>query len=390
VGTYHSDESAEGIAVSSIDGSELHAFGQARIEVRVWAYAGYSSDKLDLYYAPDAASPSWVYIATLTPAGAGAQTLSTTYTLPDGSMQAVRARFRYGGSAAPCGTGSYDDHDDLAFAVRPAPPDVTPPITSVTSPSAGAFLSNTVSVTAAASDDRGVVRVELYAGSTKLGTATAPPYQVSWNTASLANGSYVLTSKAYDAAGNVGTSSGTTVTVSNVQGTALTATYDSTLRTVECSALGVSCTSGTLLTGRGARGPEANAPNTIYSSCADGTSGTFHSDESLDALTVATTDGSTFAAGRTVRITAQVWAYSGYSSDALDLYYTGSASSPSWTFITTLVPFGSGLQTLSATYSLPPGSLQAVRGRFRYLGSAAPCGTGSYDDHDDLVFAVAP
>jgi hypothetical protein len=30
----------------------------------------------------------------------------------------VRARFRYSGSAASCGTGSYNDHDDLAFAVN--------------------------------------------------------------------------------------------------------------------------------------------------------------------------------------------------------------------------------------------------------------------------------
>jgi leucyl aminopeptidase len=31
----------------------------------------------------------------------------------------VRARFRYGGTAGSCGTGSYDDHDDLIFAVSP-------------------------------------------------------------------------------------------------------------------------------------------------------------------------------------------------------------------------------------------------------------------------------
>jgi len=32
--------------------------------------------------------------------------------------------------------------------------------------------------------------------------------------------------------------------------------------------------------------------------------------------------------------------------------------------------------------------LQAVRANFRYEGSAAVCTTGSYDDHDDLIFAV--
>jgi leucyl aminopeptidase len=33
-------------------------------------------------------------------------------------VQAVRARFRYNGSVAACGTGSYNDHDDLVFAVQ--------------------------------------------------------------------------------------------------------------------------------------------------------------------------------------------------------------------------------------------------------------------------------
>jgi leucyl aminopeptidase len=38
---------------------------------------------------------------------------------------------------------------------------------------------------------------------------------------------------------------------------------------------------------------------------------------------------------------------------------------------------------------LPTGStLQAVRAQFRYQGSASSCTSGSYNDHDDLVFAV--
>jgi len=47
----------------------------------------------------------------------GLQTLSLTYTLPVGTMQAVRAHFRNQGEPSPCGTGRLDDHDDLAFAV---------------------------------------------------------------------------------------------------------------------------------------------------------------------------------------------------------------------------------------------------------------------------------
>jgi hypothetical protein len=170
-----------------------------------------------------------------------------------------------------------------------------------------------------------------------------------------------------------------------------TAVYDSTLKAPKCVNVASGCDSGpSLLLGRDtlSGGAEPNQPNTINNSCADGTSGTFHSDESNDRLVVATTDGSDFAAGKTVKVSATVWAYSGFTSDHLDLYYAANASSPTWVLIATLTPAAAGAQTLSANYTLPSGSLQAVRANFRYTGSASSCSTGSYDDHDDLIFAV--
>ena len=155
--------------------------------------------------------------------------------------------------------------------------------------------------------------------------------------------------------------------------------------------VGSGCDSGpSLLLGRDtlSGGAEPNQPNTINNSCADGTSGTFHSDESNDRLVISTTDGSALAAGKTVKVSATVWAYSGFTSDHLDLYYTANANSPSWTLIGTITPTAAGAQTLSANYTLPSGTLQAVRAQFRYTGSASSCSSGSYDDHDDLIFAV--
>ena len=93
--------------------------------------------------------------------------------------------------------------------------DTTAPTTAITSPAAGSTVSGTVTVTASASDNVGVTRVELYVDGVLLATDTASPYSASWNTAGASNGSHTLTSKAYDAAGNVGTSAGVTVTVSN-------------------------------------------------------------------------------------------------------------------------------------------------------------------------------
>jgi len=170
------------------------------------------------------------------------------------------------------------------------------------------------------------------------------------------------------------------------------AVYDSTLKAPKCGQPGSVCDSGTLLNGRDSitGGQEPNQPNTIYNSCADNTSGSYHSDESIDRLKVSTLDGSNFAPGKTVKIEATVWAFS-ITDDFLDLFYTADATNPNWTYIGTLVPSGAGAQVLSTTYTLPSGgSLQAVRANFLYQGAVLPCGGGgSFDDHDDLIFAAS-
>jgi hypothetical protein len=93
--------------------------------------------------------------------------------------------------------------------------DSTPPTVSLTAPAAGATLSGTVTLTATASDNVGVTRVDFYVGSSLLGSDTTSPYQFAWNTTSRANGAATLQSRAYDAAGNATTSSTVNVTVSN-------------------------------------------------------------------------------------------------------------------------------------------------------------------------------
>jgi Big-like domain-containing protein len=93
--------------------------------------------------------------------------------------------------------------------------DTTPPSSAITSPAAGATVSGTTNVVATASDNVGVTRVEFYLDNALQSTSTVAPYQWSWNTTTAANGAHSLTSKAYDAAGNVGTSAVVTVTTSN-------------------------------------------------------------------------------------------------------------------------------------------------------------------------------
>jgi hypothetical protein len=60
-----------------------------------------------------------------------------------------------------------------------------------------------------------VTKVEFYLDGALQSTDTTSPYSWSWATTGAANGSHSLVSKAYDAAGNVGTSATVTVTVSN-------------------------------------------------------------------------------------------------------------------------------------------------------------------------------
>ncbi len=267
--------------------------------------------------------------------------------------------------------------------------DTTPPTTSVTSPASGATVSGTTTISCSASDNVGVTRVDFLVDGVVVGNDTTSPYSFAWNSATSANGSHALRCEAWDAANNKGTSATVNVNVSNTTGGAQTALYDATLRAPKCATVGLSCDSGAaLLLGRSTKGPEPNRPNTINATCVDGASGTFHVDESNDRLKVSTVDGTNLAAGKQVRIDATVWAYTSFTSDKLDLYRAASANAPTWTFVATLTPTAAGAQTLSATYTLPAGALQAVRAQFRYQGTAGTCSSGAYNDRDDLIFAV--
>ena len=104
------------------------------------------------------------------------------------------------------------------------------------------------------------------------------------------------------------------------------AVYNPTYRTPACVAKVASCDSGLLLDGRANLGPEANAPNTVNGSCADGGSGKYHEDESIDRIKVYTNSGEEFSAGSQVTIEVTVWAWTTPSADFLDLYYISQRS----------------------------------------------------------------
>ena len=93
--------------------------------------------------------------------------------------------------------------------------DTTAPAVSITFPLNNSTRGGSLSVSASASDNVAVSRVEFYLNGALQSTSGSAPYGFTWNTAALANGAYTLTAKAYDAAGNVGQSAAVTVNVVN-------------------------------------------------------------------------------------------------------------------------------------------------------------------------------
>lgn len=94
------------------------------------------------------------------------------------------------------------------------PADSTPPIVAIVSPSNGGTVSGTVTVSATATDNIGVTKVEFWVNGALTATDTSAPYSFGWNTRKL-SGSQSIVAKAFDAAGNSATSTPYSVTVVN-------------------------------------------------------------------------------------------------------------------------------------------------------------------------------
>ncbi len=397
---YHATESVDAIMVESYSGS-LGSGRTARITVRYWAFAANEADQVDVYHAADAHDPTWVHLRTLTPVAVGANDESFDFTLPTGALQAIRTNFRFAqpgpstcsapvlAPGAPPPEDDFGDRDDLVFAVD-TPADAAVPVVTLEAPADGGIVSGDVRVRATAQDDQGIARVECWVDGVLVetlvqplpGGSVPPRYEAIWPSQLGADGTHQIQVKAYDTSGNVTSTQPVTVTVSNVPN----AVFDAALGVPACAAVESFCDPGTLLEGRGQF--EANDPNTIAGTCLDGAEGVHLQDESLEWMKVSSVDGLALAAGKRARVEARVWAYTGWSDDALDLFYTTTPGDLHWVWFATVRPAGPGLQTLVAEYVLPPSGWQAVRGRFRYGGSAQPCGNGIYDDQDDLVFAA--
>jgi RHS repeat-associated protein len=114
-------------------------------------------------------------------------------------------------------TGSTSLRPKLVITYQDGSHAIAPTVT-VSAPAPGATVAGTaVTLTAAASDDHYVAKVEFYVDGTLVGNSTTgSPYSIAWNSTGVANGNHSLTAKAYDDAGNTRTSAASTVSVENV------------------------------------------------------------------------------------------------------------------------------------------------------------------------------
>ncbi len=138
-----------------------------------------------------------------------------------GHGTAIDPAFKFPGSTVACGTaGAYILDTDICSTWHVAKffgldnSDTSAPGVSISSPLNGASVSGTVKVTASATDNVGVSKVEFSIDNVLVGTDTASPFEYVWNTATATNGTHTLKAKAHDAAGNTATSTTLSVTVS--------------------------------------------------------------------------------------------------------------------------------------------------------------------------------
>ena len=115
--------------------------------------------------------------------------------------------------------GNITTSANTSFVVDNIPdPDTIAPSVSITSPTLAASVSgNSVAVTSTASDNTAVVGVQFILDGNNLGDEDVSyPYNATWDTTIVSNGTHILTAVARDSSGNSMTSIPVTVTVNNI------------------------------------------------------------------------------------------------------------------------------------------------------------------------------
>lgn len=168
-------------------------------------------------------APSGTSFSAPMAAGLAALIMGTNPSLSPDQVEAIMKETAYdpeGTDFSPnFGYGRIDVAAAIALAKQnvPAPKDTTPPSLGITSPTDGMILKGITGVNVSATDNVGVVKVELNVNGALYAADTSAPFDFNWDTTSLGNANVTLTATAYDAAGNKAVSPGVAVNVQNLQ-----------------------------------------------------------------------------------------------------------------------------------------------------------------------------
>lgn len=144
--------------------------------------------------------------------------------------------------------------------------DTTPPSVQLTAPAAGATVSGVVTLSADASDNVAVSKVDFLVDGAVVGTDSSAPYSVSWDSAQVANGGHTVTARAVDTSSNTASSS-RSITTQNTGGST-TVSFTSIAAEdgyVKAFADGTSAAVGTLSALAVGRGTDGKLNRTILS-----------------------------------------------------------------------------------------------------------------------------
>jgi len=140
-----------------------------------------------------------------------ALTLDST-TLSNASHSLTARAFDAAGNVGTSATVNFTINNPVADTTAPA----------VTAAETGS--SGIITLSATATDNVGVSRVEFLVDGLLLGSDATSPYAVTLDSITLSNASHSLTARAFDAAGNVGTSAAVNFTINNPVASAFTET----------------------------------------------------------------------------------------------------------------------------------------------------------------------
>ena len=123
--------------------------------------------------------------------------------------------------------------------------DATPPTVALTAPTDGATVGGNVALSADASDNMGLQKVQFFANGESIGADVTAPYSINWNSSAYLDDLVSLEARAFDLAGNTATDTSTVRVDNTAPETTLSATGPADTTTDKTASFAFSSEAGT-------------------------------------------------------------------------------------------------------------------------------------------------